>query len=1039
MSRLGHQLLKISLPFVCIIFLFGNSLTLVFAQTPTAGNAPGGNGDQVAFNCRWAEQPLTIDGVAEEVAWKHAEVIDRFYLPWLRENVRPARTATKARLLWDRQFLYFFAEMEDSDLYADIKQHDGETWNNDVFELFFKPAKENAGYYEFQVNAAGTTMDMFLPRRNSGGFRRFISDREFHIDAKVKIRGTLKKWQDTDKGWDVEGRIPWSDFLVTGGRPAVNEKWAFALCRYDYSVDFEGPELSTCAPLKSKRFPDFHYHEDYASLVFRGPEMKRAARALGIQDWSPVTTSRVVGSPEPPLPFTTKRALPNLRINYPIFMMTEPVNRHLYVIDQPRPYAPTRLCRTKGSPAASDYEVLHKFDSAVAYSLCFHPEFAKNGYVYVGANAAWKTGEPKQCRVIRYTIGREPPYPFLVNSATTIIEWESDGHNGAAMAFGLDGMMYVTTGDGTSDSDDNIKGQGLDHLLAKVLRIDVDHPDANHAYSVPEDNPFVGQAGIVPETWAYGLRNPWRITVDPQKGHVWVGNNGQDLWEQVYRVEKGANYGWSVYEGSHPFYPNRKMGPHPLTKPTVEHPHSESRSLTGGVVYYGSRLPELRGAYIYGDHSTGKIWGVKHDGENVTWSRELADTPFNITAFALDAEGELLIADHRGDDEGGFYTLVPNVEPAHDHTAFPRKLSESGLFAEVNAHQMAAGLIPYSVNSPLWSDGAFKARWIALPTTTTENGKEVPAYIEVSQNRGWSFPDQTVLVKSFGLEMTEGDAESRRWIETRFLTKQEGEWVGYSYAWNDDQTEGFLVEREGRDQEFKIRAKDGAVRTQNWRYPSRTECMTCHSRAAKYVLGLTTLQMNKDHDYGHAVENQLSLLERLGVLRLNWKSEMLTDLRAAWEQQGLARAEIDKQMSAITSTRDQRAAVHSTLLTKPPHEYDSLVNPYDSNADLDLRARSYLHANCSACHVKAGGGNAQMELEFNTDRTLMNVFDVEPLHHRFGIDGARLVAPGAPDRSVLLQRVAIRGRGQMPQLATSIADKKSVALLEEWIRSMKKE
>src|SRR3954466_4278020 len=136
-------------------------------------------------------------------------------------------------------------------------------------------------------------------------------------------------------------------------------------------------------------------------------------------------------------------------------------------------------------------------------------------------------------------------------------------------------MLYVSSGDGASDSDANLTGQDLSKLTAKVLRIDVDHPDPGKTYAVPKDNPFVDLKGARPETWAYGLRNPWRLTVDAKTGHIWVGNNGQDLWEQAYLIRKGDNYGWSVVEGSHPFYVNRKAGPTPFTKPTINHPHSE--------------------------------------------------------------------------------------------------------------------------------------------------------------------------------------------------------------------------------------------------------------------------------------------------------------------------------------------------------------------------------------------------------------------------------------------------------------------------------
>src|SRR5262249_525060 len=224
----------------------------------------------------------------------------------------------------------------------------------------------------------------------------------------------------------------------------------------------------------------------------------------------------------------------------------------------------------------------------IAHGVALHPDFAKNGYLYVGDNGPISGG--KKTRVTRYTMDPKPPYALDPKSARVIIEWDSDGHNGGDLAFGNDGTLYVTSGDGTSDSDTNHTGQDLGKLNAKVLRIDVDHPDPGKNYSVPKDNPFVNVKGVRPETWAYGFRNPWRLHYDRKTGDLWVGQNGQDLWEQVYLVEKGANYGWSAYEGSHPFYVDRLRGPSPLSKPIAEHPHSEMRSLTGGVVYYGERL-----------------------------------------------------------------------------------------------------------------------------------------------------------------------------------------------------------------------------------------------------------------------------------------------------------------------------------------------------------------------------------------------------------------------------------------------------------------
>lgn len=982
------------------------------------------------FECRWANGPIAIDGKGDDAAWKDAQSIDSFYLPWLKQS-RAAKTATKAKLLWDRAYLYFLAEMEDTDLYADVKEHDGMTWDNDVIELFFKPAADKPGYYEFQVNAAGTVMDMFLPRRGAGGYRRFRSDGEFHIDAKVMLRGTLNDWRDKDQGWTVEGRIPWKDFLRTGGRPDPGEKWKMNLARYDYSVDFEGPELSTCAPLKSLPYPDFHRFEDFATVAFVGPK-KDAALPKGIDQRVPLTTSTVVGSPDPPLPYRVTRVYPKLKMNYPIAVVRQPETDRLLFITQPWPYASTALNRTTGAAENGESEMLLKLDG-VAYDITFHPDFPKNGYVYIGWNGPSSgASAAKKTKISRYTMATKPPYKLDLKSEKLIIEWPSDGHNGGAIAFGLDGMMYVTSGDGTSDSDTNVKGQGLDHLLAKVLRIDVDHPEEGKSYAVPKDNPFVNMKDARPETWAYGLRNPWRITVDKKTGHIWVGNNGQDLWEQAFFVRKGDNFGWSVMEGSHVFYPNRKLGPTPFVKPALEHHHSEMRSLTGGIVYYGTKYPELQGAYLYGDHSTGQIWAAKHDGTKVVWHKQLAGTRLNITGFGVDPNGEILICDHRGKDEGGFYTLEPTPQNLPPST-FPRKLSDSGLFQSVKGHVMQPALVPYSVNAPLWSDGAHKERWLGVPGADTK--------IDFGTNRGWAFPDRTVLVKSFALEMEEGNPATRRWIETRFLTNQQGEWFGYSYLWNDEQTDGTLIESKGHDKEFAIKVPKSAeypdgVRTQRWHYPSRQECMVCHSRAANFVLGLTELQMNREHDYGGEKINQLAVLERLGMLRVNAADEMKNQMREELKTKGLTEKQINDTMHIQTGTRGQREPVQSTLLSQAPEKYRRLVDPYDAKADLNLRARSYLHANCAQCHVEAGGGNAQMELEFTTKADKMRVFDVKPVHHTFELPDAKLIAPGHPERSVLLRRMSNREAGHMPPLATSLVDKQAVEMLREWVRGM---
>ena len=1061
-TRIGHLLVA-----AVLFILFPAVLGGCSGPRSPAAATPVPPASPVA--CRFADDPITIDGTLDDVAWKDAATIENFSMPWLGKDSKPVTKATRAKILWDRENLYVAADMDDADLYADITEHDGQTWDNDVFEVFLKPAADKPAYYEFQVNAANTQFDCFVPRRGHVG--RFKKLHDFGIESAVKLRGTLDDWTDRDQGWSVEMRIPWSSFMPTGGRPEPGDEWRFALCRYDHDTSRERPELSTSAPLQEL---SFHRHEDYAPLKFVGPQAT-AEKPLGIPTIVPVTTSKVVGSPEPPLPYRAERALPQATISGPITVAHQPGSDRLLYVTEPWPYAPSALMRMRDDASVYEPEMLIPADdTTVHYAITFHPHFADNGYVYIGSNGLKSpdgrvpADGRRRTRVTRYVIDREPPYAFHRDTATVIIEWDSNGHNGGDMAFGADGTMFVGSGDGTSDSDEDRVGQDLTTLRAKILRIDVDHPDEDvpndgRHYSVPNDNPIFDKDSPIatvkdarPETWAYGMRQPWRLSFDRATGRLWVANQGQDLWEQIYVIERGANYGWSVVEGTHPFHRDQKPGPTPISKPVAEHSHAEARAMTGGHVYTGSALPALRNAYLYADYSTGRIWGIRHDGTQVTWHELIADTSLNITAFGTDSNGEILICDHQPGDKGGFYRLVPTPPASKDKPPFPKKLSESGLFADVGRHRMVDGVIPYQPVSPLWSDGTHKARFFALPPAKNASGRIVPAKIGVTNARGWNFPDGTVLVKSFAIDDVEGDPATRRWIETRFMLKEQGEWAGYSYEWNDEQTDAVLVAAEGKDREFAIKTADLAkhadgVKTQQWHYPSRTECMVCHSRASNYVLGLCTVQLNHDFDYkavlgaGHAQDNQLRALEHLGLLEVNWWG----DGAAAWYAKAVAAGIPDKDRSAWVGRQTASADPvkgsfsqrKSSLLFKAPDRTNHLVNPYDASHPLEARARSYLHSNCSSCHVFAGGGNAQIDLEYMSafetkPLDAMKAIGVKPLHATFDLPDAKVIAAGHPERSVLYERMTRRGPGQMPQLATAIVDEPAVAMIREWIESL---
>ena len=248
-----------------------------------------------AAEARWTDTPPVLDGRLDELAWQTAMVLTNFHQAWLGPDHRPA-AATRARMLWDWEYLYFAAELEDSDLVATVTAHDGPLWEADVFELFFRPNLERPAYYEFEVNPLNTGFDAFFPTAKAWlEGRRWHTNRPFHLETAVRVDGTIGRADDRDRGWTVEGRLPWRDFLSTGGRPEPGDIWRFSLCRIDHRSGDRVGELSATAALRE---PSFHRTDDYASLRFVGPPwLPASGNELG---WA---TSKLVGSPEPPPAF----------------------------------------------------------------------------------------------------------------------------------------------------------------------------------------------------------------------------------------------------------------------------------------------------------------------------------------------------------------------------------------------------------------------------------------------------------------------------------------------------------------------------------------------------------------------------------------------------------------------------------------------------------------------------------------------------------------------------------------------------------------
>jgi putative heme-binding domain-containing protein len=741
----------------------------------------------------------------------------------------------------------------------------------------------------------------------------------------------------------------------------------------------------------------------------------KGERPYGLSKRTPWTTSRLKGTPEPPHPYRIERAFPKLTFKDPLLLVRLPGSGRFFVGEQAgKLYSfPIDSACDRADLFLDLTTELKSWDKdgpvkgvSAVYGLAFHPRFAENRYCYICyILASKKRGEelPDGTRVSRFRVTETDPPRIDPASEKVLITWLSGGHNGCDLHFGPDGYLYISTGDATSPNPPDAldTGQDLSDLLGSILRIDVDREDKGQAYAVPADNPFVKLPGARPEIWAYGFRNPWRMSFDRATGDLWVGDVGWELWEMVYRIQKGGNYGWPVMEGPQPVKPEGKRGPTPILPPALAFPHTEAASITGGYVYRGQRFKELIGAYICGDWVTRKFWATKFEGDRVVWHKELAQGAVRVVAFGEDKDGELYFLHH--DDVGTIHQLVPN-EKARDHRDdFPRKLSETGLFASVQEQTPAPGVLPFSVNAEQWADHATAEHFVALPGQTAARIYDSPVRIPGGFFSGEVFfPADGVLAKTISLELERGNPKSRRRLETQVLHHDGETWRGYSYRWNDEQTGAVLVGAGGADRTVTVTdAKaPGGKYTLTWHYPSRTECLTCHNPWTGYTLAFTLPQLNRDHDYGGVVDNQLRTLRHVGL---------------------------------VTLLHNHRNGSDTTLRDLPSTR---LTDPHDASAGLDERARSYLHVNCAHCHQFGAGGTADIDLRFGTALGQTKALAVPPVQGAFNIRDAHILSPGDPYRSVLYYRMAKLGRGRMPHLGSEIVDERGLRLMHDWIRQM---
>lgn len=273
----------------------------------------------------------------------------------------------------------------------------------------------------------------------------------------------------------------------------------------------------------------------------------------------------------------------------------------------------------------------------------FDPDFRTNGFFYVCYTAPTVTpGQDHRSVTSRFQVSGDP---LLANPASETVLLTFDQptpfHDGGCLAFGNDGMLYISSGDGGVQGDPNGNSQNLQSLLGKILRIS---PEG----TVPSDNPFFGQGGGVrDEVWAYGLRNPWRMSFDKLTGDLWVGDVGQERVEEINLVSRGQNYGWPLFEGLLTFDNPGNIPQVSTVTPIFHYPREQGKSVTGGYVYRGSANPTLTNSYIYGDFVSGRVWALTLSGQQITGHREIASVP-NPIAFGEAQSGELLICSAGG-------------------------------------------------------------------------------------------------------------------------------------------------------------------------------------------------------------------------------------------------------------------------------------------------------------------------------------------------------------------------------------------------------
>jgi glucose/arabinose dehydrogenase len=520
-------------------------------------------------------------------------------------------------------------------------------------------------------------------------------------------------------------------------------------------------------------------------------------------------------------------------------------------------------------------------------------------------------------------------------------------------------------------------------------------------YRVPADNPFHGytlwhsapidQATVRTEIYATGLRNPFRWSFDPPTGRIFIGDVGQGDYEEIDLVAKGDDLGWSWREGfnAYPSLPPSAPGaPNPgdppgtgflPRDPIYEYDHNGSGggndsvvygpNVTGGMVYRGSRLTELYGAYIFADYGTGFIAALREqtDGE---WTGQRLATDSDIVDFGTDPRNnDLLFCDL---NEGTVKRLVRTGTTGPNPPPF---LSQTGAFSNLAALTPNAGIVPYAPNVDFWSDHATKSRWFAIQNDTDTVG--------FSADGHWTLPTGMIWIKHFEIEITRGNPATRRRLETRFLVKTATEIYGITYKWRDDQEDAELVPENGLTELIPASSP-----SQVWRYPSRSECRACHTNVGGFALSFNTRQLNRPHDYGAETQNQIAALSSAGYF----------------------------------------SAPVSGVQALP-----AFAPLGDTSKSREFRVRSYLAVNCVQCHQPGGPATGNWDARPTTTTDAAGLINGLLANAGTDSANRWAVPGDLAHSVVLKRLQGFGGFARMPPLATNELDSAAIQVLSDWI------